>query len=309
MSLEASVVVPVRDDPRIDALLESLASQRGAPEFEILVALDGSRRAPRIPDARSPLAVVRPLALPPRGPYAARNAAAREARAGLILFTDSDGLVPPDWVARAVREMADPTVSALQGGSVSRDSSRRSRWIQAEYDRYVASHEKLAFRRFCNTRNFAIRTELWRRNPFPERFPRGGDGAYGLLLEREGVAIRYVPDWAVEHRHASSLRAEARKAFDEGRDGARWKAAGVDLFGEDVERPEGPGAELLSALPRAPVLRRLAAGGLLGLASGLAAASVVLPESPASRAFARFRRACHLAGRLVGEATAGAGAP
>jgi glycosyltransferase involved in cell wall biosynthesis len=299
MSPAVSVVVPVRDDPRIDDLLASLARQEGAPGFEVLVGMDGSRRTPGMPAGLE----VHLLGLPARGAYPARNAAARQARADLILFTDSDCIAPPDWVARAVREMADPSVSALQGGSVSRDPSRRSRWIQAEYDRYVASHASLGFRRFCNTRNFAIRAELWRRHPLPERFPRGGDGAYGRLLEREGIPIRYVPEWVVEHRHAATLRAEARKAFGEGRDGALWRAAGMDLFA--AGDAAGAGAWLLSRLPRSPAAKRAAVVGLLGLAGVLGAASALFPETPASKAFSRFRRACHLAGRLSGEARAG----
>jgi glycosyltransferase involved in cell wall biosynthesis len=290
MTPAVSVVVPVRDDPSIEGLLESLARQRDAPDFEVLVALDGSRRMPRIPESLA----VRCIPLAPRGPYPARNAAAREARGRIVLFTDSDCLAPPDWVARAWREMSDPAWDALQGGSLSDGNGRLARWIQAEYDRYVASHAASGYRRFCNTRNFAVRSEVLRRLPLPERFPRGGDGAYGRLLEREGVAIRYVPQWAVAHRHSTTRLREARKAFGEGRDGARWKAEGVDLFG-DCER------SLADHLPASALLRRATAAGLLGVAGVLAAASAVLPERAASRTFSRFRRACHLSGRLLGE--------
>ena len=82
--VKISVVVPVRDDPRIDDLLDSFASQIGAPPFEVLVALDGARREPLVP-ASLPARLLR---LPKRGPYAARNAAIREARGEILLFTD-----------------------------------------------------------------------------------------------------------------------------------------------------------------------------------------------------------------------------
>ena len=72
--MKVSVVVPVRDDPRVDDLLASLAAQQDAPPFEVLVALDGARREPRVPSGLP----ARLLRLPPQGPYAARNAAIRD---------------------------------------------------------------------------------------------------------------------------------------------------------------------------------------------------------------------------------------
>jgi glycosyltransferase involved in cell wall biosynthesis len=108
--VEVSVIVPVRDDPWIDDLLLSLASQKEAPPFEVLVALDGSRRAPRVPPHLS----VRLVALPPRGAYAARNAAIQLAQGDILLLTDSDCVCPPDWIAASLRSFADASLIAMQ---------------------------------------------------------------------------------------------------------------------------------------------------------------------------------------------------
>ena len=168
--MRVSVVVPVRDDPHVDALLASLDAQRDAPEFEVLVAMDGSRRQPQVPAALP----ARLLRLPARGPYPARNAAVREAKGEVLLFTDSDCLCPPDWIATAARFFDDATVMAVQGSSRASERSRLSRLIQLEYDRYVSSHAAAGYRHFCNTRIFAIRAEIARKLPLPEAFPRGG---------------------------------------------------------------------------------------------------------------------------------------
>ena len=299
VSPEISVIVPVRDDPRVDDLLVTLAAQKDAPPYEVLVALDGSRRGPRFP-AGLP---VRLLELPARGPYAARNSAAREARGRILLFTDSDCLCPPDWISRAARGFEDPTIEVLQGGSLARDTSRLSRCVQLEYERYVADHAAAGYRRFCNLRNFAMRSEVFRSRPLPDRFPRGGDGVYGIRLEEAGVRIRYQPDWAIEHRHPTSPWREGVRAFEEGRCGALWKAAeGIDLFGPTGI---GPGAWLLRATRSSPALHRAASLLLVPVAAILAAASAVFPGSAGAAAFHRFRRAAHLSGRLAGEAGAG----
>lgn len=298
-SLRLSVIVPVRDDPRIDDLLASLAAQRGAPPFEVIIALDGGRRRPRIP----PGLETRILQCPPRGPYAARNAAVLTARGEILLFTDSDCFCPSDWIRRVVEAFEDPDLSALQGCSETFDHARLSRWVQTAYDRYVDSHSDRGYRHFCNTRNFAVRREIVASAPLPELFPRGGDVVYGRLLEARGISIRYEPGWRVAHRHPSSRRLVARQAFDQARWGARWSAvAEMNLFDSpSAGRLHGPGRWLLRNLPDGLLARRAASAGLLALGWGLALASAVLPEQPGSRLFSLFRRSCHLAGRLYGE--------
>jgi hypothetical protein len=297
-----SVIVPVRDDPRIDGLLASLASQAGAPPFEVLVACDGARREPLVPASLS----ARLLRLPPRGPYAARNAAAREARGEILLFTDSDCFCPPDWIAIAAQLFEEESAAAIQGASRASEDSRLSRFIQLEYDRYVAGHALLGYRRFCNTRNFGIRAAIVRELPLPEAFPRGGDGVYGRMLETHGVVIRYEPGWSVAHRHLASRWEEGRSAFEQGKNGAFWAGGkpGLDLFGTVEEQPRnGPGMWLLSRARTRPAAQRAASLALLPVSALLAAMSAVLPGHAGARAFSRFRRASHLAGRLYGLAT------
>jgi glycosyltransferase involved in cell wall biosynthesis len=293
------VVVPVRDDPAVDRLLASLAAQREAPAFEVVIALDGSRREPRVPPGLG----ARLLRLPAGGPYAARNAAIAAACGEILLFTDSDCVCPHDWIALAERVFHDPSVVALQGSSQPFDRRRLSLWMQEEHERYVAGFAADEYRSHCNTRNFAIRADLARALPFPQRFPKGGDGVYGRLLAAKGIVIRFEPRWAVAHNPPASRWRLGRNAFDRGRFGALWRRTeGVDLFGDTASGGgKGPGSWLLRHLPASPFARRAASGGLLIVAAALAFASAVTPDRPARRLFSLFRRACHLSGRLSGE--------
>jgi Glycosyl transferase family 2 len=266
--------------------------------------MDGSKREPRVPAALP----ARLLRLPPRGPYAARNAAVRESKGDVLLFTDSDCLCPPDWIATAVRFFEDETLVAVQGSSRASEESRLSRLIQLEYDRYVASHAAAGYRRFCNTRNFAIRAAIARELPLPEAFPLGGDAVYGRLLDRRAITIHYEPSWWVAHRHPASRWDEGWRAFAQGKNGALWtRELSFDLFGSrpaDDSRGRGPGARLLSLTRGRPVARRAAALALLPAAALLAALSAVLPGRAGAGAFSLFRRAAHLGGRLSEEAGA-----
>lgn len=279
-------------------MLASLARQKGAPDFEVLVALDGSRREPRVP----PGLAARLLRLPPRGPYAARNAAAAAATGEVLLFTDSDCLAPPGWVAHAARLFESGSDAAVQGASRASSDSRLSRLIQAEYERYVATHALAGFRRYCDARNFAVRAALIRELPWPDTLPRGGDTAYGWLLQARGIPIRYEAGWWVEHRHPRSRWEEGRRAFAQGKNGALWsRRLGVDLFASaGAAEPRGPGAWLLGGTHNSRAARRAAALALLPVAGAHAVASAILPGVAGRAAFSRFRRAAHLAGRLAG---------
>jgi len=94
-----SVVVPVYNEERcLPACLASLRAQ-DAGDLEILVVDDGSvDRSVAIAEA----AGVRVLRQDHRGPGAARNRGAREARGGVLVFADADMVLAPDYVSRLV---------------------------------------------------------------------------------------------------------------------------------------------------------------------------------------------------------------
>jgi glycosyltransferase involved in cell wall biosynthesis len=299
MSSRVSVIVPVRNDPRIDDLLASLARQERAPDFEVIVALDGNTRDPLVPSALP----ARLLRLPPRGAYSARNAAVRAAQNDLLLFTDSDCICPPDWMATAVRFFEDPAVEAVQGATQSHDDSRLSRLIQLEYDRMVANFLAMKHPRFCDTRNLAIRAPVARRWPLPDALPRCGDAVYGWQLSKQGISIHYEPSWRVAHRHLTSRWSEGMRAFALAKNAALWRRlVGLDFFAPaDGSAPRGPGAWLFSHASN-PTARRAAALALVPVAGIFAVLSAILPADIDLRAFSRFCRAAQLAGRLFGEA-------
>lgn len=261
------------------------------------IGLDGGTRRPRIPAGLAAEIV----ALPPRGPYSARNSAALRSKGPVILFTDSDCVCPPDWVATARRLFADPGLQALQGSSEAVGGRRLSRSIQFVYESYVASHAASGYRAFCNTRNFGIRREIFERLPFREDYRRGGDGMHGRRLADEGIRLRYEPGWMVRHTHPASRVVFGRQMYRQGRDGVGWqRTAGVDLFGGGVST--GPGAWLRRRAASSRHAARIASAALAGIAGALAVVTAFLPYEAGRRTFLRFARAAHLAGRLRGEA-------
>jgi glycosyltransferase involved in cell wall biosynthesis len=296
-----SVIVPVRDDPRIDGLLASLAAQRDAPDFEVLVGLDGGVRTPRVAPGGPPTRIVR---LPARGPYAARNAAAHEARGDVLLFTDSDCLCPHDWIAHAASAFEDPAAQVLQGTSDPLASSRVSLWVQDEYERWVAGHAAVSYRRMCNTRCFGVRRETFASRPFPDSYLRGGDGAYGIDLEARGITVRWDPSWRVVHGNPESRLVVGRQLFRQGLDGVRWgrtEGKPADLFGPPPD-PSSAGARIHRRATRSRAFAATASAAAACASAVLGLATVALPYSAGRPVFRRFARTAHFAGRLRGEA-------
>ena len=128
---------------------------------------------------------------------------------------------------------------------------------------------------------------------------------YGVVLERQGIPIRYGPSWWVAHRYLTSRWDEGWRAFEQGKNGAFWSVTlGIDLFASDRGQVyKGPGIWLLSRTHNRPAAQRAASLSLLPLAAFFAALSAVFPGDIGSKAFSRFRRSAHLAGRLHGLAT------
>jgi len=96
-----SIVIPTYNRGRVlEEAVESVMTQRGGGDFELIVVDDGStddtrQRLQRIHDRR-----LRRLSLPHRGVAAARNAGISAGRGALVSFLDSDDLWKPDKLER-----------------------------------------------------------------------------------------------------------------------------------------------------------------------------------------------------------------
>ncbi|MEO8431348.1 MAG: glycosyltransferase [Acidobacteriota bacterium] len=240
-----SVIVPVKDDPGVHAVVASL---RRAPEdaVEILVADDGD------PGRLAPVSGARVVPVHGHNPGAARNAAVRVARAPILLFTDADVVVPPRWIEDALAAFADPRVEAVQGDSRAVGSGDLARAVDREWARFLESHAETERADLCDTRCFGIRRATFERFSFDPEDRFCEDAALGRRMYEAGVPIRFLPDWYVGHRLRGTVAEELFRFRRYAAAAERHlRRTGRDLFrapgGPD---PRGAGASLLGVARR-----------------------------------------------------------
>ena len=206
-----SVVVPVLDDPRVFALVESvLACRDEAGEFELLVVDNGSppEFATTLRD-RLPKEGVTLLVEPEQGVYRARNRAVDAARGELVFFTDADCVVAKGWLAAGIAAAA-AGADLIQGFSGSSGKGPIHALLQQRYEAHLRKLRP-GDATECDTRNLAVRAKVFEKIRFNDRFRRVGDTEFGLVAEAAGFRVAYEPKMRLEHDHDPDLRLFAAK--------------------------------------------------------------------------------------------------
>ena len=252
----ATVVVPVRNgEETIAQCLSALVAQDVPSEdYEVIVVDDGSRdNTARIVQQ---FAAVRLIQQPPRGPAAARNRGIEEARCRLVLFTDADCCPKSDWVRQLVSALERTDAAGAKGIYATRQRSLVARFVQVEYETKCRRLAKADSIDFIDTYSAAyLRSVLQEVGGFDERFtlPSCEDQELSFRVAERGYRLIYVPAAVVDHQHADSVGAYARKKYRIG----YWKALVLARhpakIGRDAHTPQS-------------LKLQMALTGLLGLA-------------------------------------------
>lgn len=211
-----SAVIATRNRAgRLEALLQSLASQEGA-SVDAIVVDDGSADAtPELLERGVDGLELRPLRHDPaRGPATARNAGWRAAHGAVVAFLDDDVVAEPDWASALLDAHRRAPTAVIQGrtdpdpGELERAGAfRRSRSVTGPDPAYPA----------CN---IAYPRELLERvGGFHEGFgrPSGEDTDLGWRARAAGAETLYEDSARVRHAvYAGGLSGLLR-------DAARWE--------------------------------------------------------------------------------------
>ncbi|MGE5175851.1 MAG: glycosyltransferase family 2 protein [Hyphomicrobiales bacterium] len=279
-----TVVVPSRgEESSLRRLLAALARQTLPHDRrEIVIALDG---APLPESLRPAVDAVgaRTVALPERrGPGAARNRGAAEARGAWLAFTEDDCEPAADWLERAAARIArEPDADAIEGETVTPAGApvRRRDGAHPNYlptNLFVRRDRFAHIGGYCEAYFDAARGVYFRE-----------DSDFGFALEEAGARTVVAPEVRVTHpvehaRFLDPLRWAARYEMDPllaRRHPARFRdrieVARIGPF--RIRRPVlRASAAYLIALAAAATARLLRDEGLAVLLL-LAAAAALLP--------------------------------
>lgn len=207
LSEVALVITAHRAGPMLSASLGSAAKLDPCPR-EVIVAIDGSNKEV-IKEAGSFGFRVVVCADAP-GVSATRNAGAKAAEGEIIVFADSDVVLPIDHTARAARAFEEnPGAGAIIG---SYDDAPDAPGIISRYrnllHHYTHQHGSPDAQTFWAGCGAVRRTAFEEIGGFDEsyRLPSVEDIELGYRLRKAGHHIRLIPDWQVKHLKRWTLR-------------------------------------------------------------------------------------------------------
>jgi len=223
----ASVIVPVRNgEAHLPSLIRALAAQTiPRDSFEVVIgddgSTDGSARAAATEDGW-----VRAMLGPPQNAYAARNRAARSARAPVLAFCDADCLPEPGWLAAGLRALEQAELVAGEIRFLVRE--RHTVWALLDIDTFK-DHERQVRAANAETANLFVRRELFERlGGFDELEPGHGDFDFVERCVGAGARLVYAPEAVVTHPTHDAARPFLRTVWSMHRSyAARARRAGL----------------------------------------------------------------------------------
>ncbi|MFH1257062.1 MAG: glycosyltransferase [Candidatus Diapherotrites archaeon] len=219
--LKASVIVPAFNaEKTIGQCLESLLQQSfGRKEFEVLVVDDGSTdgTAEKVKKFGKE---VKLIAQENRGPAAARNNGARNAKGEVLVFIDSDCVAEKNWLQEMVAPIDEAEkIVGVQGTYRTRQNEWVARFAQLEIGQ---RHEKMAEEKeidFMGSYSAAFLKKVFLAvNGFDETFPiaSGEDTDLSFRISSRGYRFYFNKNAVVWHLHPSSLLKFLRIKFFRG---------------------------------------------------------------------------------------------
>jgi GT2 family glycosyltransferase len=213
----ASVAICTRERPEdLARALRAVCGLRPAPH-EILV-IDNNPATDRTREVALQFPGVRYIREDERGLDAARNRSLREARTGIVAFTDDDAVPEPEWLEQLLRPFQDPRVRAVTGLTLPLELETAA---QEWFERYSPFGRGFDRRMFDGTRDDPLdvsrvgagasmalrRTVLEEVGGFDEALDAGtaarsgGDHEMFARILAGGYRIVYEPAAVSWHRH------------------------------------------------------------------------------------------------------------
>ncbi len=159
---------------------------------------------------------------------AARNAGIRAAPGEIIAMTDSDCIVPANWISELIKPIVSENEIAVMGLEEDVIDNYWTRNTQEASEKYVQRNLEGKYIAHLDTKNFAIRAPLIKMMMFDPQLRAMEDFDLFLRL-REFLKVRFVPLVKVGHHHKDSFVKVLRTNYDR----AYWLVKIFLKYGKD----------------------------------------------------------------------------
>lgn len=213
-----SIIVPFRNsEVSISFCLDSLLRQN-MEEVELIMVDNNSDDNSRdiVLSYQKKFPNFKYIFEPTIGRGAARNSGIKNAIGDVILMTDSDCVVPDNWVKNISNLISDKKELVVMGGEYNLSSGYFSKMRQAYNEKYLQNKIHNAYVNHLDTKNFAISSSLIKRMMFDDSLKAYEDYDLYLRLRAEGIKIRYLKDIKVGHFHNDSINSLYKTQKDRG---------------------------------------------------------------------------------------------
>lgn len=220
-----TVIVPVHNrELTIQPLLESLQKLDYDKNKVEVIVVDGNST-----DKTQEIVKKYPVKLiveKRKGLNRARNTGIKSSKGEIVAFTDSDCIVPPNWITKIVEDFKDPKVSCVGGSAKALDTNFISQYADNSVVRLMPFFTKREvldsvkpFLRHPAGCNMAFRRKVAEDvGYFDESIQYGFDEVEFVdRICKAGYKMVLDPDVVVWHKHRSSLKEFLKQNFQYGK--------------------------------------------------------------------------------------------
>jgi len=214
-SPKVSVIIAAHNEERTLARCLSAVLNQAYKDYEILVVDNNStdKTSEIIKKFQKKDKKVRYVFEKRRGRGAARNAGIKEAKGEIIAMTDSDCIVPENWLSDITKPIIHEDEIAVTGSEKEAITNYWTKNIQkADIDFYNinASGDYISH---VDTKNFAIKSSIIKKLEFDPTLKALEDFDFYFRLKKIG-RVRFLKNLKVCHYHATSLKNFAKSSFE-----------------------------------------------------------------------------------------------
>ncbi len=212
-----SVVIPVYNgEAMLRECLDSVLNQTYA-DYEVIVVDNNSidKTKEIIKELQNKNNKIKYIFEKYQGRGAARNTGERKAKGSIILMTDSDCIVPKNWIEKMIKPILKEECDIAQGYE---KLFQNNFWDELEVIKTLKNLEKLKHDKIIgkiDTKNFAIKMNALKKIGLTNRkYLSGNDTELSIRIHKDGLRVKLLTDVKVKHIHSCSFKEIIQKYYN-----------------------------------------------------------------------------------------------